>query len=482
MKNFKKFLEEVTIKGNPGIPGEGKRADRQDGDSNYLRDTERRAKDRLELRGGEQPHEFGRQIMPLVGQSQNMARGKEAELEKLAYDIIMSNYGDILEGVELDIKFATPPEIQENLEDCDGDCDVPDDPDMRHIEDEDMIRRIHKAKLSNNIIQGEAKNTKHIIHSEECKDGLREIFGDTWERIFNIWDQISKLADKLDWIIPVNIKADMMENQPQGMAGSVRIDWEKEIETDAKFSTGDYSVPGDTPEAQPEEDNDKPVIRARGIDFPMLIHETVKGIYGLIGEIAYPDEDAPEEEIEQANIIRYNISSFEDEAEEFRTGPEIAADLRDFINQNEDTTKYNNIREFVYGKMMDEEYMTPDEFLKLFRGILNKSDEARQKVDSIIEDIVKDLRDYEVGDVLGEYEQPEAPVEPEAVNEPEPEEQEVDYSSMSEMELTDLINSALDDGDIETVRKLSGFLKEGKEIYLREIEMINENHSYQNRK
>jgi hypothetical protein len=48
MKDFKKFLEEVTIKGNPSVPGEG---EKQPGDKDYLKDTEARAKARLGLSG-----------------------------------------------------------------------------------------------------------------------------------------------------------------------------------------------------------------------------------------------------------------------------------------------------------------------------------------------------------------------------------------------------------------------------------------------
>ena len=103
MKDFVKFLEEVTIKGNPGIPGEG---EKQPGDKYYLSDVERRAKGRLGLTGREHPMQFGGRIMQLVGQSQRLTAGKESELEELALQIIQSNFGDILEGVELDIKLV----------------------------------------------------------------------------------------------------------------------------------------------------------------------------------------------------------------------------------------------------------------------------------------------------------------------------------------------------------------------------------------
>ena len=73
MKDFKKFLEEVTIKGNPGVPSEG---GKNPGDKDYLRDVEARAKARLGVSGRENPMQIGGRLMQLVGQSQQMTQGR----------------------------------------------------------------------------------------------------------------------------------------------------------------------------------------------------------------------------------------------------------------------------------------------------------------------------------------------------------------------------------------------------------------------
>ena len=67
-------------------------------------------------------------------------------------------------------------------------------------------------------------------------------------------------------------------------------------------------------------------------------------IYELIASIQFPAEGSSEEEIKMAQTVKLNVSSFEDEAEDFRTGPEIAADFRDFINQNPEA-KHPNMRD-----------------------------------------------------------------------------------------------------------------------------------------
>ena len=505
MKDFKKFLEEVTIKGNPGVPNEG---DKQPGDKDYLKDTESRAKARLGLSGRETPMQFGGRLMQLVGQSQQMTRGREEDLENLAKEIIIQNYGEILDGVELDIKLVrSGSQIAQFMQDCEEEQDDNEEaPKFRQIQDPATINKIHKAKLGNNIIQGEAKNTKNIIAMQEVKDGLVDIFGPQADQILNMWKEMSNLADKMDWIIPIEVKADMMERAPQGMAGAVSVDWkpkQKEEAEEKEESDDDFAdrilrdlAAGDEPDEEDKEEfgeevqGSTPRIRARGIDFPMLIHETVKGIYQLIASIQFPAEDASKEEIEMAQTVKLNISSFEDEAEDFRTGPEIAADFRDFINANP-KAEHPNMRAFIFGKMMDSNYISDVDFLKLFRGILNKTPDARKKIDEMIDEVNKELNQYELGQVIDveeptynfDNEEEEDTMLPGKSETEAPQQQaSVDYSELTQRELQELIDDALDKKDYKRVEMLAQYMKEGKEIYLKELERINEGHNFHTRR
>lgn len=475
MKNFKKFLEEVTIKGNPGVPSEG---DKRPEDKNYLSDVERRAKSRMGLTGRENPGQFGPRMMQLLQTSLQMTRGKEEELENLAKEVILDNFSDILGDVELDIKLVRSGQDVANFMDEEND-EQPEMPSFRQITDPELIKRIHKAKLGNVIIQGEAKNTKHILHKEEVKGAINEIFGEQrGTEIFRIWDELSKLADKMDWIIPIDVKADMMEMSPEGMAGAVKVDWEpKKDKEDEEDKEQDLDN-----EVQVEEESYSPVIRARGIDFPMLLHEAVKGIFELIAAVSQPGMDADEKEIEMAETVKINVSSFEDEAEDFRTGPEIAADFRDFINENVKSSYTPNMRAFIFGKMMDPNYMTAAEFLNLFRGVLNATPDARRKIDDMIDEVIKELKEYELGEALPGYNDSDDFELPEETSVVDEEDEEIDYSQLSQRKIQELIDDALDAGNYDEVKRLSQFLKEGKEIYLRELERINESSSYHTRR
>ena len=58
----------------------------------------------------------------------------------------------------------------------------------------------------------------------------------------------------------------------------------------------------------------------------------------------------------------------------------------------------------------------------------------------------------------------------------------VDYSELTQRELQELIDDALDKKDYKRVEMLAQYMKEGKEIYLKELERINEGHNFHTRR
>ncbi len=464
IKKYKSFLEEITIKGNQGVPGE----DDNQNDPKYLSDVERRARNRMGNRGRPLPegdhmliHQNGMEMMELVRQSLSMTNGKERELEELAKQVILSQYETILDGVELDIKLVKPGEPSKMMDDGDEE----EKPEYKLTDDPELKKEVDKAKLLNNIIQGEAKNTKHILHTDMVKDGLKTIFGEAQARsIFEIWDKISKIAEKMDWMIPIDIKADMMEKQPMGMAGAVKVEWNKKKVDEDKNDLADRVLrsleEGDDLNENEEDikelfDDTTPKIKAVGVDFPMLLHETVKGIYELIAAHSIPDDE------ELANKIKDNTTSFSDEAEDFRYGPEIASDLRDYLNEVLDEmsktdskiSEMPNLREFFLGRLADRKSLSTDDFLMIFKGILKNDANIKTRVKSILSEIIKELRDFDKSQPLPfEIEDDEDEIKY------TPKEMSSDYSTMSKIALQREIDNALDEGDYKKVKKITDVL------------------------
>jgi len=503
MKSFLDFLkEEITIKGNTGVPGEGPEGR---GEPSYLRGIE----DEGRRKGQGNPNQIGGRMMQLVDSNKSLIRGKESEIEKFAEELIKSVYSGFMDNVELDLQIVRDgmavkefmdeedeKKEERNKKEKEEKKENPQNS-TRKSNDSNLRLEIDKRKLANAITQGESKNTKEVIRMPECLDGLKRILGDrNGEQLHRQLLEITELADKMDWIIPVQAKADMMERHPEGMAGACSVDWKNE-DKDEKEENQD-AAQNVLDELQNKEEGDdlnemsdeleeimssgKPVIRARGIDFVMLIHETVKGIYELITSRGIPEDS------ELASNVFLNTETFEDEAEDFRYGPQIASDLRDFINDNRKTDRYPNVREFVFGKMMES---PAEDFLKLIKGILMKTPEARTQVDRLIDEVIEELEGYE--NELSDYEmkqrfdQPTPEEDSETPELGDSEESDIDslirkttqresdYSNMSPREINDLIDQALDEGDFGRVKMLSGYLtKESASIYLNELQRINE--------
>jgi hypothetical protein len=483
------------------------------------------------------------------------------KLEALAKRVIMDEYGDIIEAsekpVELLIKLIRPnqsvlgevpnllnvpaesderpeyseeeeteetdvpqsqPQGQQETEDEEEEDDFmsffDDDTDYEDQEEEnpeeveeltnkDVAMAIDKKKILNMITQGEGKATKDIIKfSEVVESGLREILGDSYRELLDVWVKTSEVAHKLDWAVSDAAKGSMMKNMPGGLAGAVDLTWENAT---SKFNKI-HLLTENT-------DFNKIVIRAYGIDFPMLLHESIKGIYLLLQSSAIKKDDEIAEEIKRAT------SSFKDESQDFKYGVVAQNMFRDFINACKDSGKYTQMRARVFAQLAVDKgrggRYTDEEFLEITKSLFSVFDskieagktsfvinqerftqsKAKSEIEKVIADIVRaedeyreELNKWEMEQRFGRNEpepQDEDERRPESDEESQSEidklirqssekEQTTDESDLTKRELQELIDAALDEGDYDEVRRLSAFMKEGAEIYLKEVERINE--------
>jgi hypothetical protein len=553
MKSFIDFIsEEVKIHGNLGAP------------EDFLKGIETKAQRELGVRmdDPQDQRRISMELMQLVNASRKLMfygltpaqiSEKVSQLQDLAKTVIMNQYADVLNNVDLDIKLVpsvtdaipeiaqqpvTAPEREQRREAENIREEEPkvEEPKQEEVKDKkksfldnlfgstkkeepkkkenflktlEYKQKIDKAKLINNIIQGEAKNTKNILHSEEVKEGLQRIFGRKSDEIFKVWDQITKAADKMDWACDIESKSQMMSQMSGGMAGAVKVEWSEAEEAQSQDEgESDYTEEaedilkkfeeGDDINDQKEEisellSNGNPRILAVGIDFPMLLHETVKGIYELIAAAYLPSQGASPSEISKAKVVKMGTSTFEDEAEDFRYGPYIAAALRDFINSCPGVDRYPNMREYVFGRMV---LLPEGEFLDLMKGIFQKTDKAKKTITEMISEISSEIREWEVGEIDEPYE--ESPSEePEEKGEEEdeitklirqtqqepaaeeekdikdmtPQELKVYVSTLSKKQLQEIIDIALDSGDYVTLGKLQPYMKESSEWKMYESEI-----------
>jgi hypothetical protein len=462
LKKYSKFINEASIEDNPSVPGD------------YRRGIESEEQQRLGVRPGDRGQEMqvGRELMDDYKIAQRMQSGKEQELSELAKKVIVSIYGELLKRyqITLDIKLATSEEVANFMKNksSDEDSDSPDMEQFREIVDEDLKNEIHKRKIANLITQGKAKSIKYLLDSTLLIDEIKEIYKEKSKEILTVWKRMCDSAEKLDWLTNPTIRAQMMEINPEGFAGASYVGWkpkeEDESEEEYKEWTGEESEE-DMFDMEVEESSTTPVIFAVGVDFPMLLHETVKGIFELLSQPGLPEDES----VARTVLMNTGLS---DEPEDWKYGPRIAKDFMTFLNENERIDEIPNLREEFFRTLLDRKTMDTKDFLELIKGILTNAPEARAKVDSIIDDLINDL-DYEgqmerYEEEMKEYERKMKEWEDyqkQGSSQEKPSEIEIlksrqkDYSEMSQSEIQSLIDKAIDSGDFSTIDTLSKYLK-----------------------
>ena len=559
MKTFGEFLkEEVDLRGNKGIT------------SDFMSKSEEEARQSLgvalddERQMGRIWPEFEQNSMQSnqllrTGQDGRELNPEQLEerikrLEVLAETVVREEFGDILDTaikpIELNIKLVRqgsvanqisdirnvpqraeqPTEQQQEEQDKKDEEKRKEEEKVQHAEEGEEVPgtnlslAIDKKKLLNMITQAAGKSTKDIIRiSETVEQELTQIFGERQgKQILDKWVRMSDLADKMDWVIPIDRKSQMMKNMPQGMAGACQVIWES-------HSGSEYSM-----SLLLEKEATKIVIKSVGIDFPMLIHETIKGIYLFL------QSGAVKKDKETAKIIKKATSSFMDEAQDFRYGPPALEMLVKFINKFPESSEYKRLDTRVFTilaydkeRAKDEakesslefkQYLekradicrTDDQFSEIMKSLFSTFDlqgpqfvlnedkfndsHAKDEISKIIKYIVDDIEDYKREIEEWEREQKERQeeeswksqsqeIEPEEESDidklvrqslsgeqPEPTQQKP-YDQMTMVEIQQAIDDAVAEENYELAGELTNkYLKgEAKKVWENELLRINEN-------
>jgi len=398
--------------------------------------------------------------MNLVQQIMQYQQGHEAELTEIGKEIIMEHYERMLDDVTLDIKIVNPYDeekmemVQKMIsasEDKENDEDDEDNQEKSALATNAIEyvkvpqEEIDRRKLINNIMQGEAQNVHSMIYS--AKEKIDEIN----PRLCDIYLKFLDLNRKFDWDENRPELKDMMENMPE-MGNAMETDYSDENKS--------------------EENDGKVKIKARVLDLPMLIHETVKGIYELMSAKAIPQDPVMSEKLLK------KTDTLTDEEEDIKYGPYIAADLRDYLNdylkrtEGEKILTIPNVREFIFSKMMD---LSANEFVTLIKSILlgdiEKADAKIERyniVKDAIEDVTADftteytdeeteeISDDEDNELINFFKKPT----PKKEIEEKPFKKEKKLSEYSQGELNNMLNAAIDAQDWDKAREIQKHIRD----------------------
>lgn len=316
---FSSFINEASLEGNRGIPGEA-----GDSSDSWLKKTSAEKSAKMREFERESSQDIMR-FMQLISQSQQIQRGHEEELSKLAEDSFRTLFRSLLDDVVLDFKLGN--ESRQVIEETPEDSALIEIK-IENITDEKILSEIERRKILRTIQQGKGLTSKAILNLPIFKNGIAKILGESAEEYIRILNKISNIAQFNDWRLSEEIIKKLLRS---GTAGACKIEFEEkenyssnENETKQKSAEEllDEIVNGgdleDSESAADLIEGTGAKIIARGVDMSVLIHEAIKGIYMLPLQLSL--EHLSEEE---AELVISNTDTLFDEAQEFKYGPEM---------------------------------------------------------------------------------------------------------------------------------------------------------------
>lgn len=333
-------------------------------------------------------------LMPLMTKMMNaynqisqIERNSRRELEQLAINLVKKEMGLPEGSVQFDARIVgmeeidtedfnregneQPPQGDENQGGEEGEESFGDQNNVISDEDveieADLFQNLEsldiekaKRRVINSIIQGASKRGHYMYHyvSEE----IRRITGS--DRLIGLYGILMSINDTLYWqFTDENMKAAM--GGGGGGGGSVGGKEQVRLETEP------------------------PTIFARALNFPILVHELIKGVMELIGTRGsskeYEDVEAEED-------------TMENEIWDLRLGPAIWDRLRaqfpEEILIDENQAELQNY-------LLSEIFELPaKKFLVFFKEVISKSDRGIQLMNRLMENVYRifNQEDYEIQD------------------------------------------------------------------------------------
>jgi hypothetical protein len=223
-----------------------------------------------------------------------------------------------------------------------------------------------KRRLINNIIQGASKRGHYMY--QLVGDKLREITGS--DELYNNYGIMMSVNDASYW----QFSPAMIKSASDSVAGKVQV---KRPESD-----GDDDETGDNEEEQ------KVKIIARGINFPVLIHELIKGIFETMGVAGQPKD------INIKNKVDELEDTIEKEMWDLILGPAIWDRIR---GQFPDEVILENGKQLQNYMLMNIFSLPAKQFLILMREVVSGSENGKRLMTDFMESVEQmfNKQDYE---------------------------------------------------------------------------------------
>ena len=316
---------------------------------------------------------------------------KEA-LERLAVELVMQEMQLDEDEIVLNAKLVGMGEI--STEDFNREVEENQDVEMEEIEIdlmndlENLSLEKAKRRLINSIIQGASKKGHYMYHN--VADKLSEITGNP--NIINLDGVLMSINDTLYWQLSDDTMKMMMGGGQGG--GEGMVGGKEKVDTSV----------------------DPPVVNAEAINFPILVHELIKGVMEVLAVHGRPEDQDVWSQVESSE------DTLEKEMWDLRLGPSIWQRIRsqfpDEVLMDENLIRLQNFLLIEIFKLPAKEFLVfmketltgsergkqlMSELMSAVQLLFNDADyqEAMSRFNSDLDDASDGIDDDELGDFLG---------------------------------------------------------------------------------
>lgn len=214
-----------------------------------------------------------------------------------------------------------------------------------------------KRRFINSLIQGASKKGHYMFNL--VRDELDRLD----PQLLNLYGVLMSIADLMYWVVPDQM-TQMMAGQGEGVQGSEEVD--------------------DT--------TDPPTIKARGLFFPVLIHELIKGVYEVLGTQGLPDDP------KAAEMVMGSQDTLPYEIWDLRLGPVIWERFTAAYPENIYEDDMREIQNYLFSRFSS---LSTEEFFEVAKEILADSEKGQKILQRMVNEIIEELRQYDLEDALG---------------------------------------------------------------------------------
>ena len=310
-----------------------------------------------------------RMLMGAVQEVKQIEANNEGYLEQLAVDLVKQELAIPDDAFQFDVELTSMPG-QIDMSGMKTDSEEPEDEDVieqfgvSEDEAEDDLENfmaafekfdLEKAKrrFINSLIQGASKKGHYMFHLVE------EQLNSINPRLLNLYGVLMSINDLLYWILPDEMVMSAAQSG-QGMEGKEEVD----------------------------ETTDPPTIKAKGLFFPILVHEIVKGVYEVMGTQGLPDDP------KAAEMVMASQDTLPYEIWDLRLGPVFWEKFTEAYPDRLFDDDKKIIQSYLFSRFSS---LTTDEFFELAKYILSGNKRGTQIINRMVDDIIEQLQmeDYE---------------------------------------------------------------------------------------